>query len=387
MNFILFDEPSIRQGLLPFTFTRPVAEVRIGILTIAEKWKWRSGLDVSYITEDYLSDRFTLNPGKENVFINGGVCPTDELVAAIKNLNAGEIIVKGGVIIAYKKVAEGKQIEFHQDLTIVKRPWDIFLHNGKEIKEDFALITRGRTSAPLSDPYTRTYNPENIFIEEGASVKAAILNAENGPIYLGRNSEVMEGAIIRGPFALGEGATISMGAKFRGDSTVGPYSKIGGEVSNSVVFGYTNKAHDGFLGNSVIGEWCNLGADTNTSNLKNTYSPVSVYSYKEQDFINSGKMFCGLLMGDHSKCGINTMFNTGTVVGVYANIFGEGYPAKFVPSFAWGGGDKNYSRYNFEKVVQVAERVMSRRNIQLSQDEIKILRYIYDIEDQQVRNF
>jgi UDP-N-acetylglucosamine diphosphorylase/glucosamine-1-phosphate N-acetyltransferase len=386
MNFILFDEPSIRQGLLPFTFTRPVSEVRIGILTITEKWKLRSGLDVSYITEEYLSDRFTLNPGKENVFVNGGVCPTDDLVATIKGLKDGEVIVKEGVIIAYKKVAEGKQIEFKGALNMIKRPWDIFLNNGKEISEDFDLITKGRISAPITDPYTRIYNQEKIFVEEGASIKAAILNAENGPIYLGKNSEVMEGAIIRGPFALGEGACVSMGAKFRGDTTVGPYSKIGGEVSNSVIFGYSNKAHDGFLGNSVIGEWCNLGADTNTSNLKNTYSEVQVYSYKEQDFVNTGKMFCGLLMADHSKCGINTMFNTGTVVGVNANIFGEGYPAKFVPSFAWGG-DKNYSRYNFEKVVQVAERVMARRNIQLSKEEINILKYVFEIEDQQVRNF
>jgi UDP-N-acetylglucosamine diphosphorylase/glucosamine-1-phosphate N-acetyltransferase len=260
---------------------------------------------------------------------------------------------------------------------LLQKTWNNFQFNGSEIKKDFELITAGRKSAEINDPYTRVYSSENIFIEEGANIKAAILNAENGPIYIGKNTEIQEGAIIRGPFALCEGSTINMGAKLRGDTTVGPHSKVGGEVSNAVIFGYSNKGHEGFLGNSVIGEWCNLGADTNTSNLKNNYAPVKLWDYTKGGFANTGLQFCGLMMGDHSKCGINTMFNTGTVVGVGSNIFGDGYPRNFIPSFAWGGA-AGFSTFQFPKFEEVAIAVMGRRKIAWTPEDKEILSRIFE---------
>jgi UDP-N-acetylglucosamine diphosphorylase/glucosamine-1-phosphate N-acetyltransferase len=239
------------------------------------------------------------------------------------------------------------------------------------------LITAGRKSTPISDPHTHTYNSSEIFIEEGAVLHTAVLNAEGGPIYIGKNSQVQEGAILRGPFSLGEGAVINMGGKMRADTTVGPFCKIGGEVSNSVVFGYSNKSHDGFLGNSVLGEWCNLGADTNTSNLKNNYDHVRLWSYTKKSFVDTGLPFCGLIMGDHSKSGINTMFNTGTVVGVSSNIFGAGYPRNFIPSFQWGGAG-GFVDYKYEKAMETAERVMARRNLKLDEIEREILKSVFD---------
>ncbi len=222
------------------------------------------------------------------------------------------------------------------------------------------------------------YAPENIFIEEGVYIRAAILNAENGPIYLGKNSIVQEGAIIRGAFAMGEGSHVNMGAKMRGDISLGPYCKVGGEVSNSVVFGYSNKAHDGFLGNSVLGEWCNLGADTNTSNLKNNYDSPKLWNHAYNDFEKTGIQFCGLMMGDHSKAGINTMFNTGTVVDVSTNIFGSGFPSNYIPSFAWGGGEQ-YEEYELPKALETAERVMARRNVPFTPMDKEILSHIFEL--------
>ncbi len=260
---------------------------------------------------------------------------------------------------------------------MIRNNWDIFVLNGGQIRADFTLFDM-KHSQPIDDKHTIVYNKENIFVEEGVKIRAAILNAESGPIFIGRNAEIQEGSVIKGPFALCEGAVINMGAKMRGDTTIGPYSKVGGEINNSVIFGYSNKAHDGFLGNSVIGEWCNLGADTNTSNLKNNYSNVKVWSYLFNDYIDSDRQFCGLMMGDHSKAGINTMFNTGTVVGVNANIFGGGFPPKFIPSYAWGGSE-GFQRFEFDKAMQVASKVMERRNIMLENEDYEILKYVYNI--------
>jgi UDP-N-acetylglucosamine diphosphorylase/glucosamine-1-phosphate N-acetyltransferase len=260
---------------------------------------------------------------------------------------------------------------------LIDEVWKIFQHNGNQIRADFEILTAGRKSNPITDIHTRVYGAENIFIEEGVSLRAALLNAENGPIYLGKNSQVQEGALIKGPFALCEGSHVNMGAKVRGDTTVGPFSKIGGEVSNSVIFGYANKSHDGFLGNSVLGEWCNLGADTNTSNLKNNYENVKLWSYAKEGFKDTGLMFCGLMMGDHSKCGINTMFNTGTVVGVSANIFGDGYPRNFIPSFAWGGA-AGFTTFQLNKALDTASKAMSRRSMVLDEQETSILKHVYE---------
>ncbi len=383
MNLILFDDPSIRASLLPLTFTRPVAEIRIGILTIAEKWERYFQTKPSYSSQDYLSKKFAKKTSSDNLWINGAACPDATLVEAIKKLNPGDVIHKNSMIIAVRtdddelpEVISGEATEYPGEIVLIDKLWKIFQNNGNQIRSDFKLITANRKSAVISDPHVHTYNSSEIFLEEGVALRSAVLNAENGPIYLGKNSEVQEGAVIRGPFSLGELSIVNMGAKMKGDTTVGPHCKIGGEVSNSILFGYSNKGHDGFLGNSVLGEWCNLGADTNTSNLKNNYDNVKLWSYEKKGFVDTGSTFCGLIMGDHSKCGINTMFNTGTVVGVSSNIFGAGYPRNFIPSFQWGGA-AGFVTYKYEAAMETAERVMARRNIKLDEIEREILKSVF----------
>jgi len=384
MNIILFDDPVIRQSLLPLTFTRPVAEIRVGILSITEKWETRIGDQTSFLTQDYLSEKYPLLTQSENLIINGALCPNDKLILAIDSLNSEEALVDGEIILAAKSASADlgslkslKTVEFDAEYTLVSQPWHVFKQNADQIKEDFAQITKDRASADIVDSHTVIYGKENLFVEEGASIKAAIINAENGPVYIGKNARVHPGAIINGSFALCEGSHVNMGAKIKGDSTIGPYSKVGGEISNSVIIGYSNKGHDGFLGNSVIGEWCNLGADTNTSNLKNNYSNVKIWDYGKGGFKDTGEMFCGLIMGDHSKCGINTMFNTGTVTGVSANIFGAGFPRNFIPSFAWGGAN-GFTTYQLRKVKEVAEKVMERRDMVYDNVEHNILSKIFE---------
>ncbi|MTI23013.1 glucose-1-phosphate thymidylyltransferase [Fulvivirga sp. RKSG066] len=384
MNIILFDETKIRQSLLPLTFTRPVAEIRVGILTISEKWEYRLNGQVSFSTEKYLSEKYPLIEGEDNLFINGGLCPNDGLLIAIDTLSTGEALVSNDTILAAKStksnsedLASLKQVAFDGDYTLIAEPWHIFKQNAAQIKEDFTQITKNRVSADLIDAHTVVYGKENLFIEEGASIRAAVIDAESGPVYIGKNAQVHPGAIIKGSFALCESSHVNMGAKIKGDSTIGPFSKVGGEVSNSVIFGYSNKGHDGFIGNSVIGEWCNLGADTNTSNLKNNYANVKIWDYSTGRFKDTGEMFCGLIMGDHSKCGINTMFNTGTVAGVSANIFGAGFPRNFIPSFAWGGSN-GFTTYQLRKVKEVAEKVMERRQMVYDETEHNIMSEIFE---------
>jgi len=383
MNYILFDGPH-RDNLLPFTFTRPVADIRIGILTIREKWEAYLGYTTTTITEEYLSDKFPMVEMEENVMINASFLPNIELVEMVKNLEENQAIFKGDEIIAFHtKEAQDdidfskfEALEFEDEILKIEHTWDIFSKNGDALQDDFELLIKGRRSQPI--PATNNVlNPENIFIEEGASLQFVTLNASTGPIYIGKNAEIMEGSIIRGPFALCEGSTVKLGAKIYGPTTVGPYSKVGGEVSNSVIFGYSNKGHDGFLGNSVLGEWCNLGADTNNSNLKNNYAEVRLWNYTTEGFSKTGLQFCGLMMGDHSKCGINTMFNTGTVVGVSANIFGSGFPRNFVPSFSWGGSG-GFIAYLPQKAYEVAKVVMSRRNIEFTEQDAAILNYVFE---------
>jgi UDP-N-acetylglucosamine diphosphorylase/glucosamine-1-phosphate N-acetyltransferase len=387
MNYILFDDDSW-QSLLPLTHTRPVSEVRIGILKIREKWEKYLGGNCSHLTQSYLRKKFLLHPGKQNLFINGSILPNESLVKEIVGLEPGQCLMKEDILVAGRDDGDAGALEnLGPDRFPVKRAlkstfskinfnWDIFSQNEEAIRHDFELITRGRKSAPCSSTNT-VIAPERIFIEEGARVECVILNASAGYIYIAREAEVMEGAMIRGPFALGEHSQVRMGAKIYGGTTIGPYSKVGGEISNSVILGYSNKAHDGFLGNSVLGEWCNLGADSNNSNLKNNYSKIKVWNYKEDNYINTGLQFCGLIMGDHSKCSINTMFNTGTVVGVSANIFGNGFPPKFVPSFAWGGAE-GFVTYRLEDAIEVAQRVYERRHLDLNETEQDILRFLFD---------
>ncbi|WP_378188361.1 GlmU family protein [Aquimarina sp. W85] len=382
MNYILFDG-SARNALLPFTFTRPVAEIRIGILTIREKWENYLGSTTSTVTEAYLSEKFPMVEFVENVMINASYLPTEYLVEAIKGLQPNQgIFIAGEPVAFYVQEDQDvdfesyEQIVFDQEIETVKTTWDIFTKNGTALQRDFDIITKDRKSQAVDK--TNTFIcPENIFIEEGASVSCAIINASSGPVYIGKDAVVMEGSLIRGPFALCQGATVKMGAKIYGPTTIGPYSKVGGEISNSVLFGYSNKGHDGFLGNSVIGEWCNLGADTNTSNLKNNYAPVRLWSYETENFAKTGLQFCGLMMGDHSKCGINTMFNTGTMIGVNANVFGSGFPRNFVPSYSWGGSN-GFTTYVTKKAFEVAKVVMARRGVEFTEMDEKILEYIFE---------
>ncbi|MCB2376046.1 GlmU family protein [Hymenobacter sp. BT635] len=389
MTVLLFDDPAIRPNLLPFTFTRPVAALRCGILTIAEKWQHRLQQPVHYLTEQYLQAKYPAGPvGGAALVINGAVCPDELLAKQVQALQPGEALMDGELLVAAHLADAARIAELIQDgftntrevaepVIALREVWHLFMQNGPEIRRDFTLLTKGRTSQPIGDAHTIVYAPENIFIEEGVKIRAAILNAEDGPIYLGKNSQVHEGAIIKGPLALCEGSHINAGAKMRGDNTVGPHSKVGGEVGNSILLGYSNKGHDGYLGNSVIGEWCNLGADTNTSNLKNNYAPVKIWSHSAGRFVNTGQQFCGLMMGDHSKCGINTMFNTGTVVGVGANIFGAGFPRTFIPSFSWGGA-AGFETFKLPKVAEVAERVMARRHLDYDATEQAIMQHVFE---------
>ena len=377
MNYILFDD--FRDNLLPLTYTRPVSEIRIGILTIAEKWERFLNTKCSFYTEDYLQQKFSLKTKEDNLWVNGSICPDINLVKAIKSLSYNQCLKHNETLIAYrsKESIPSDVINYEGDFMQVSQLWHIFEYNDDCIKSDFKLLTQGRTSQLISETNAYT-NPENIFIEEGAKVEHAILNASTGPIYVGKNAEIMEGSIVRGPLALCENSTLKMGAKIYGATTLGPYCKVGGEVNNSVFLGYSSKGHDGFLGNSVIGEWCNLGADTNSSNLKNNYSEVKLWNYKSKSFVNTGLQFCGLIMGDHSKCGINTMFNTGTVVGVSANIFGAGFPRNFISSFTWGG-TAGFIIYRLNKVFETVEKVMQRRAKEFNQLEKDILASVYEL--------
>jgi len=378
MNYVLFDDAQW-SDLLPLTFTRPAAEIRIGILTIKEKWELRLKKDFSYICPIYLAEKFPYHADekKTTIYVNGRVCPDDDLVKEINKLKPSQALYKDNALLAYctshpdKSFIDFAKIQSKTKGTILNFPWDIFKNNGKELETDFVLITKGRKSKPLSKS-NKVIGKGKIFIESGASVECAIFNTQGGSIYIGKDAVVMEGCLIRGGFALCEHSEVKMGAKIYGPTTIGPHSKVGGEINNSLIFGYSNKGHDGFLGNSVIGEWCNLGADTNNSNLKNNYAEVKAYNYTQRKMISTGMQFCGLIMGDHSKTGINTMLNTGTVVGVNANIFGGGFPATHVPSFSWGGANK-LEKYEITKAFEVAERVMDRRGITLTDADKKIL--------------
>ena len=383
MNYILFDG-TVREALLPFTFTRPVADIRIGILTIREKWEKYLGYTTTTVTEEYLSEKYPMVEMESNVMINASFLPNTNLVEKIKNLKSNQALFAGDTVIAFFTSESQDEVDFdtyeimdHQDeVMTVAHTWDIFSKNDAAIRADFELLTADRKSQAIPKS-VNVIAPENIFIEEGAKLEFVTLNASTGPIYIGVNSEIMEGSVIRGPFALCESGRVKLATKVYGATTVGPHSVIGGEVNNSVLFGYSNKGHDGFLGNSVLGEWCNIGADSNNSNLKNNYEPVKLWSYETENFAQTGLQFCGLMMGDHSKCGINTMFNTGTVVGVSANIFGSGFPRNFVPSFSWGGAS-GFTTYQTSKAFQTAKIVMARRNVEFTTEDAAILEHVFE---------
>ncbi|MGB1112301.1 MAG: GlmU family protein [Schleiferiaceae bacterium] len=364
-----------RSHLLPLTYTRPVAELRCGIITIAEKYTKR-GHEIGYGTEAYLNVKY---PSIEaEVLVSGSVCPTDAFLEAVAGLSSGQALIQGDELLAFKgekwEDEPSEIIPFSGALNLITRPWDIWSKNASELNLDFDLLTKDRFSAPIDA--TNTVIGDRIFLEEGAKATASILNATSGPIYLAKNAEIMEGCIVRGGLALGESSALKMGAKIYGATTLGPHCKVGGEVNNSVIIGYSNKGHDGFLGNSALGEWCNLGADTNNSNLKNNYDEVKAWSYVDGRFAKTGQQFCGLIMGDHSKSGINTMFNTGTVVGVSANVYGAGFPRNFIASFTWGG-PQGTMEYRIDKALDTADRMMKRRGLEVNEVEKAILEQVY----------
>lgn len=382
---LVFSDAQYWEDFLPLTFTRPVAEMRMGILTFSERWKKLLDIDeVFYITENYLQDKFKKPEPKQSLFIVPNFFPSDEVLKQIKELQPGEALVyENEVLVANINMNNfslnqiNKMTDIHEKLFFIEKPTDIFSCNDKAIDFDFKLLTEGRISQELSSTNGFIGEKENLFIEEGATIEFSTLNCKTGKIYIGKNAEIMEGSNIRGSLALCEESKINLGTKLYGGTTIGPHSKVGGEVNNIVIFGYSNKGHDGFVGNSVIGEWCNLGADTNSSNLKNNYASVKLWNYRKKRFLDTGLQFCGLIMGDHSKTAINTQLNTGTVVGVAANIFKSGFPPNLVDSFSWGGM-KGDEKFKLEKSYEVAEKAMERRKIAISEVDKDILKYIYN---------
>jgi UDP-N-acetylglucosamine diphosphorylase/glucosamine-1-phosphate N-acetyltransferase len=362
-----------RLNFAPLTLTRPVGDLRVGILTNEERWqRLVPDCSITFDTTEYLRSSYSDDSG--DIVINACVLPDRKLAQAILELKVNEKLSWQGEWLA-KKGSGDVIVQYQEEPLILHERWDIYQKNGAAITLDFGLLTSGRTSTQLSSTNTIIGDPGMIFLEEGAKVEAAILNASNGPIYIGKNAEIMEGSIVRGPLAMMDSSVLKLGAKIYGPTTLGPHCKVGGEVNNCVFQAYSNKGHDGFLGNSLIGAWCNIGADSNTSNLKNNYSTVRTYSFNEEALVQTDVQFMGLAMGDHSKCGINTMFNTASVVGVSCNVFGSGFPDKYLPSFSWGNeGD----RFDFEKALIGMNNMMERRGLQLSEGEKTILRYIFD---------
>jgi len=379
---LLFEDKNIIKDFFPFTFTRPSAELRAGILTFSERWQRLLGITrVDYLTADYLQGKYPYTGVSEEVTLSiyANFLPTPRLLEQLHSLEVGESITYQGRMLAFvgKSITLSSipPIEWEEPLVLFEKPTDLFTYNDKAIDFDFKLLTQGRTSAPLSPTNGFLGDKADLFIEEGAKVEFATLNCQKGKIYIGKDAEVMEGSHLRGPIALCEHATLNMGAKLYGATTIGPYSKVGGEISNSVIWGYSNKGHDGFLGNSVLGQWCNLGADTNVSNLKNTYNTIQLWDYQKGGYSSSGLQFCGVLMGDHSKTAINTQINSGTTVGVFANLFSAGFPSKYIPNFAWG---VSADKYRLDEAFAVAERVMARRGIAFDQREQHILQWLFD---------
>ncbi len=381
---IAFSDAQFWEDFLPLTFTRPVAEMRCGILTFSERWqKLLNTEEISYLTEDYLQEKFPKPANTESLLLVPNFLPSENVLQQIKELQKGEALVYENELLAAKINIENfslnqieKMTDIHEELLFFKQPTDLFSYNEKAINFDFELLTKGRNSAELSATNGFLGEPDNLFIEEGATIEFSTLNAKTGKIYIGKNAEVMEGCNLRGPIALCEESKFNLGAKIYGATTIGPHCKVGGEVNNIVIFGYSNKGHDGFVGNSVIGEWCNIGADTNSSNLKNNYAEVKLWNYRTKRFANTGLQFAGLIIGDHSKTAINTQLNTGTVVGVAANIFKSGFPPNLIESFSWGGM-KGDEKFNLEKAYEVAKLAMARRKVEFTEADRNMLKHIY----------
>ena len=387
-NVILYDETLTRDNLLPITFTRPMADIRFGILTLRQKWELAFPGQYSYSTADYLSVKFPMKEVNtlDDYYISGNVCPTDELVRCLETLPQNTAVKCDGRIVARRGKEYDQTVDLQEAPMSINSLTDIFMSNEEALINDFKAITGGRYSQPLSSTCTVIGDPlfpdgtPKIFLEPGATVEGAILNVTKGPVYVGKDAEIMEGSCVRGPLALCEHAYVNMGTKIYGATTIGPYCKVGGELNNVVMIGYSNKAHDGFLGNAIIGEWCNLGANCVASNLKNDYSEIKLWNYPAHRFLRTGLQFCGLIMGDHTKAGINTMFNTATVVGVGCNIYGSGFPRNFVASFSEGGAS-GFDDVSLNKFFDIARRVMARRHVELTEVDMEIFKSIYEIAE------
>ncbi|ALL07487.1 glucose-1-phosphate thymidylyltransferase [Pedobacter sp. PACM 27299] len=382
MTINLFDD-NAWASLRPLSFTRPVADLRVGILTIAQKWEQHLNAKTGYLTVPYLSVKYPAQPDA-SLSINGSVCPDEGLLEAIDRLRDGEVLKQEDLLLAYRapfgtspeELNALKSVAYEPSIIRILHPEDIFKNNDIELRKDFSLLTKGRSSAILSS--TNVILGDQVFVEEGGGAECATLNSLNGPIYIGKNSQIWEGAHIRGSFALCHDSQVKMGAKIYGQTTIGPFSRVGGEINNAVIWGYSSKGHEGYLGNSVMGQWCNIGADTNNSNLKNNYAPVKIWDYTQDDFRETGLLFCGMIMADHAKCGINTMFNTGSVIGVGANVFGAGFPKTFLPDFSWGGA-QGFETYRLDKMFETAEQVLKRRNLPFEEVERNILTAVFEL--------
>ena len=377
MNIVLFDQPEVWADMLPLTYTRPLADIRVGIDTIAGKWQASLPGDYSFLpAEDYLLEKYpcaVANDDEDALFIAGHILPDAALTEAVGRLQPGQqLCASDSTVIARRGAPDGETLIWDNEYKAIQRPYNIFMLAGYGIASDFARITAGRKSAPLSATNTVVGDPSLVFIEEGAKVECAIINVTGGPVYVGANAEIMEGSLLRGPVALCEHAVVNMGARIYGATVVGPYCKVGGEINNVVFLGYSNKAHDGYLGNAVIGQWCNLGAGCVASNLKNNYTPVKLWSYPARRFVPTGLQFCGLIMADHSKAGINTMFNTGTVIGVGVNIHQAGFPRAFVASFSDGGSSSGFTDVPLASFLDTAARVMARRGVELTEADCRM---------------
>ena len=382
-NAILFDGPE-RSQLLPFTYIRPVAELRIGIDTLREKWEAFLGQECSFATQNYLSSKYPLHNADLNYFINPTYIPTRSLAIQVKNLKENQVLIFDSNPLAFcttnfilpSDTSGFNEIDVDQELIQIKNCSDLFVHNAEVLVQDFKRLTKDRISQVLDDT-NRVINPDQVFVEPGARVFCTILNASEGPIYIGADAQIMEGSMLRGPLAICENSVVKMGAKIYGGTTIGPNAKVGGELNNVLFLGNSNKGHDGFLGNAVIGEWCNIGAATDASNLKNNYSKIRIWNYVSENFTKTELQFCGLLMGDYSRCGIHSMFNTATVIGVNSNVFGTGFPRTFIPSYSYGGA-QGFQTYAFAKAMESNNAMMERKGSKLTDHDIQILETIFD---------
>lgn len=393
-NIILFDLPAVRENLLPLSYTRPIADFLVGITTLRKKWESFLAGEFSYSTVGYLSEKYPMKAAEENLFIASNIIATEQLARRLDSLEPGEVLMADTmagqrVLVGFKGGANRLDevihsmpagIVYEEKVDAINYVYDIFLLNGRQIEADFDVLTAGREGQSIPRSNTVIGDPERIYIESGAIVEGVVLNASHGPIYVGRHVEIMEGSCLRGPIALGEHSTVNMGTRIYPGTSLGPWCKVGGELNNVVIFGFTNKAHDGFLGNAVIGEWCNLGAGCVASNLKNDYTEIKLWNYPSHRFLRTGLQFCGLIMADHSKAGINTMFNTATAVGVGVNIHGSGFPRNFIASFS-EGGPSGFTDLPMEKFFDIAKRMMARRGRSLSEADNRIFHAIRELAE------